>query len=453
MKLPPRIGQLLARAGHHIDNMLRYLPGSTRVHSGMRQAGELVTEDTALTYDAVWACISVISRTMAALPWPVYERSPQGRKEVFGTVSWLLNNQPNPEMSAFSFREALFGHALLWGNGFAEITKDMAGRPAALWLLPPDRVTVQRDRDTGALEYIVRGDDGYATSLPPERVLHLHGLGFDGLVGYSVIRMAAKSMGIGMAQDTFAQAFFQNGTVMGAILEVGSAMSPVQIQQTEDAMNTRHRGPGAAFKVKVAPMGTKVHNPTMPLADAQFLESRKFSAVQVCRWYGVPPHKIADLERSTNNNIEHQGIEFVTEVIVPWARRLEQEADLKLFGARAQGRVYTKFNVNALMRGDSKSRADFYRLMTQMGAMTINEVRGFEDMNGIGSDGDQLLVQLNQTTLEYLVANPGAKAQPAALPADPVEDDEDVDLNSETKQPTNVIRLQALEFIRRHHAS
>lgn len=453
MKLPHRVGQLLAKAGHHIDNMLRYLPGSARVFSPMHQAGELVTEDTALTYDAVWACVSVISRTMAALPWSVYERLPQGRKELFGTVSWLLNTRPNPEMSAFSFRETLFSHALLWGNGYAEITRDMAGRAAALWLLPPDRVTVQRDRGTGALEYIVRGEDGSATSLPPERVLHLHGLGFDGLVGYSVIRMAAKSMGIGMAQDTFAQAFFQNGTVMGAILEVGATMSAPQIQQTEDAMNARHRGPGAAFKIKVAPQGTKVHNPTMPLADAQFLESRKFSAVQVCRWYGVPPHKISDLERSTNNNIEHQGIEFVTETIVPWATRLEQEADIKLFGLRAQGRMYTKFTVNALMRGDTKSRAEFYRLMTQMGAMTINEVRGFEDMNGIGSDGDQLLVQLNQTTLQYLVANPGAKAQPAALSADPLDDDEDADPIDEPSKPTNVIRLQALEFIRKHHAS
>jgi HK97 family phage portal protein len=341
--------------------------------------------------------------------------------------------------------------ALLTGNGYAEISFDMANRPGALCPLMPDSVDPKRNSETGALEYHVRDASGLVEVLPASRVLHIHGLGFDGLRGYSVIHMAAKSIGIGLAQDVFGQAFFQNGTVMGAVLEVGAAMSPTQIQQMEDAMNTRHMGPGAAFKVKVAPQGTKVHNPTMPMTDAQFLESRKFSITEVCRWYGVPPHKVQDLDRSTNNNIEHQGIEFVQDAIVPWAVRLEQEANVKLFGDRAQGRVYTKFTVNALMRGDSKSRAEFYRLMTQMGAMTINEVRAMEDMNSIGPDGDELLVQLNQTTLQRLVEGPPETTTLAAEP-------QDEDLAPE--QPTNVydlsdgvrgnpMRLDRLEFTRK----
>lgn len=445
--------QRITNSASAFVNLVRSHISGLRAFVSQRQAGVLVTEDTALTFAAVWACVSVISRTMAALPWQVFERSTQGggRRQISGTVAWLLNNQPNPEMTAFSFREALVSHALLWGNGFAEIVLDLAGRPSALWLLEPDRTTVCRNPETGALEYHYRVDAGSRTVLQAHQVLHLHGLGFDGLVGYSVVRMAAKSMGIGMAQDQFAQAFFQNGTVMGAVLEVGAAMNANQIKQMEDDMNTRHQGPGAAFRVKVAPVGTKVHNPTMPMTDAQFLEQRKFSTVEVCRWYGVPPHKVADLDRSTNNNIEHQGIEFVTETILPWAVRLEQEGNIKLFGARAQGRVYTKFNVNALMRGDSKSRAEYYKIMMQLGVYTINEVRAMEDENGIGPDGDARLVQLNQTTLEYLVANPGAKA-PAAQPvsgagADP-EPDEDDGGDAPGTKPTNVIRMQALEFIR-----
>jgi len=417
-----------------IRNAMRRQPEVERVYVARRQAGVLVTEDSALTFSAVWACVSVISRTVAALPWHVYEKAEAGRTQLNGTVDWLLNNRPNPEMTAFSFREVLVSHALLWGNGYAEISFDMANRPAALWPLLPDRVDVKRNDETGALEYHVRGGDGTIEILPPGRVLHVHGLGFDGLRGYSVIHMAAKSIGIGLAQDVFGQAFFQNGTVMGAVLEVGASMSPTQIQQMEDSMNARHQGPSAAFKVKVAPTGTKVHNPTMPMTDAQFLESRKFSVTEVCRWYAVPPHKVADLERSTNNNIEHQGIEFVTDAIVPWAVRLEQEANVKLFSERAQGRVYTKFTVNALMRGDAKSRAEFYRLMTQMGAMTINEVRAMEDMNSIGPDGDALLVQLNQTTLERLVEGP-----PETAPAEPPQDD----------TIENVIRMEALEFTRK----
>lgn len=445
---------IFQRTGRRIANIVRQLrPGEARIFQSIRQAGVIVTEDTALTFSAVWACVSLISRTMASLPWGVHERTAHGRHQIHGTVAWLLNNQPNPEMSAFSFRETLVSHALLWGNGYAEIVFDGAGRPAALWPLPPDRTTVQRNQATGELEYKVSTDAGSTVVLPAWRVLHLHGLGFDGLVGYSVIRMAARSIGIGMAQDTFGQAFFQNGTVMGAILEVGAGMNAPQIKQMEDDINSRHRGPGSAFKVKVAPSGTKVHNPTMPMADAEFLSSRKYAATEIARWYGVPPHKIADLERSTNNNIEHQGIEFVQDVVVPWSLRLEQEANLKLFGQRAQGRVYTKLSVNALMRGDSKSRAEYYKTMMQLGVYTINQVLEMEDENGIGPDGDVRLVQLNQTTLEYLVANPGAKA-PAAPVAEEPPNAQDDDPAADPQQPPqrkadNVIRMQALEFIRK----
>ena len=424
-------------------------PNEQRVFMSQRQAGVLVTEDTAMTLAEWWACVSVISRTVAALPWRVYERSTSGKKQVEGAVSWLLNNQPNGEMSAFAFREALIAHALNWGNGFAEIQRDASMRPVALWLLTPDRVCIERDA-AGALVYQVRGDDGLQTTLRAEDVFHLHGLGFDGVSGYSVVRMAARSIGVGIAQDVFSQAFYANGTVMGVVAEVGATMNADQIKSFEAYLGERHGGPGNAFKPKVAPNGTKISPMGMPLTDAQFIESRGLSITMAARWLGVPPHKIADLSRSTNNNIEHQGIEFVSDAIVPWATRLEQEANVKLFGARALGRVYTKLNVNALMRGDAKSRAEFYRTMTQIGAMSINEVRELEDLNGIGPAGDKHLVQLNQTTLEYLVENPGAKAA-AADPKPDMQDapaDPEDDAAPEQKPPTNVIRAQALEWLR-----
>ena len=419
-------------------------PEQTRVYVPYRQAGVSVTADTALTYSAVWACVSVISRTMAMLPWGVYEKTAAGRKPVEGAVDWVLNNRPNPEMTAFSLREALMVHVLTWGNAYCEIMRDMAGRVNELWLIPPDRVTIQRS-PAGSLEYRV-WMDGIEKILPADRVLHIHGLGFDGVSGFSPVRMAARSMGIGMAQDVFSQAFYANGTVFGSLIEMPGNMSPTQIKQAEDAHNEKLRGPDNAFRVRVAPAGTKVHQMSMPLTDAQFLESRKFSVNEICRWYGVPPHKVGDLERSTNNNIEHQGIEFVSDAIVPWCTRLEQEVNSKLFSYRSQGRVYTKIAVNALMRGDATSRANFYRSMTQMGAMSINEVRSLEDMNGIGADGDQLLVQLNQTTLERLVEEP-PEAKPTTPTAEPADDSGDD--AEDPKQPTNVIRMQALEFMRK----
>ncbi len=424
--------------------LFRSRPGESRVYIPQHQGGVLVTEDTAMTLPEWWACVSVISRTVATLPWGVFERTPNGRKLLDGGVSWLLNSQPNPEMTAVSFREALIAHVLNWGNGYAEIQKDLAGRPTALWLMTPDRVCPERDARTGSLRYRVSQPDGQTVFLEPSQVLHVHGLGFDGLVGYSIVQMARRSIGIGIAQDTFGQAFYANGTAFGGTVEVGAGMSPGQIKEMESYLNGVHQGPNKAFKVRVVPQGSKYHNPDMPLTDAQFVESRGLSITAAARWLGVPPHKIADLSRSTNNNIEHQGIEFVTDAIVPWATRLEQEANIKLFSPRAQGRVYTKLLVNALMRGDAKSRAEFYRTMTQIGAMSINEVRELEEMNGIGEAGDQHLVQLNQTTLERLVAEPADPREPGASTPDP----DAADQPAATDQPTNVIRRAALDWWR-----
>ena len=430
---------------HRIKAVFRDRPVQSRVYLSPSQAGVTVTEDTALTYSAWWACVRVVSQTVAALPWGVYEKTDAGRNEIDGTLAWLLNNQPNPEMTAIAFKEALMAHALCWGNGYAEISYDMAGRVANLWLIAPDRVCPERNQETGALQYRVTNGDGSQMILEPWKVFHLHGLGFDGIAGYSPVRMAARSIGLGIAQETFAQAFYANGAAFGTIAALPtSSMSPEQISDAETSLNDKGRGPAKAFTTKVVPQGTTLHNLTMPLQDAQFLESRKHSIPDICRWFGVPPHKVADLERSTNNNIEHQGIEFVTDAIVPWCTRLEQEANVKLIGTRMQGRVYTKLVVAGLMRGDSKARAEYYRTMTQIGALTINQVLALEDMNGIGPAGDSNLVQLNQTTLEWLVENPGAKSSaPAAAdptPADPAEEP--------AKPPTNVIRAQALEWLR-----
>jgi HK97 family phage portal protein len=236
----------------------------------------------------------------------------------------------------------------------------------------------------------------------------------------------------------FGQAFYANGTTFGGFVEVPGTMSPEHIKLMEDSLNEKHGGPERAFKVRVIAQGMKVASPSMPMTDAQFLESRKFSVTEVARWFRVPPHKIADLDRSTNNNIEHQSIEFVTDTVMPWLARLEQEANIKLIGARAAGSVYTKFAVNALMRGDSKARAEFYRAMVSMGAMSINEVRALEELNSVDA-GDEHLVQLNQTTLKRLVEDPPEPKATNPEPAPAVEPD---------PEPDNVIRQRALDFVR-----
>ena len=423
-----------------IKAVFRAQPGEPRIYVSPRQAGVNVTEDTALTYAAVWACVRAISESIAALPWHVYRRTQDGREPVDNTIHWVLNTRPNDDMTAVAWREALLAHALTWGNGYGEILRDGAGRAYQVLLLTPDRVTPKRSED-GELYYAVTNDNGAVRELSPASIFHLHGLSWDGLVGYSPVRMAARSIGLGIAQDVFGQSFFGNGTTFGGLVEVPSNVSAEQMATMEAYLNGKHQGPDKAFKVRIMSAGMKYQNVGMPMTDAQFLESRRFSVTEIARWYRMPPHKIADLERSTNNNIEHQAIEWVTDTLMPWIKRLEDEANIKMFGMRSQGAMYTKIAVNGLMRGDAASRAQYYRTMTQIGAMTINEVRALEELNGIGPPGDEQLVQLNQTTLEKLVADPpeskSSSSEPAPQPEPAPED-----------SPSNVIRAEGLAFWR-----
>ncbi len=433
-------------------NLLRRVrqdPGQPRIYVSHRQAGVVVDEDTALTYSAVWACVRVISESIAALPWHVYRSANGDTQRADGAIAWLLGTQPNPEMTAFAWRETILAHALTWGNGYSEIVRDMAGRPAELQLLTPDRVTPKRD-DAGRLFYRYCADDGTERDIDPRNIFHLHGLGWDGLVGYSPVRLAARSIGLGIAQDAFGQAFYANGTVFGGMVEIPGTMKKEDIRATEEYLNERHRGPDNAFRIKVAPLGSKYSNAGMPMTDAQFLESRRFSVNDVARWYRVPPHKIGDLERSTNNNIEHQAIEFVTDTLMPWIKRLEDEANVKLFGARAQGAMYSKISASAMMRGDSKTRAEFYRTMTQIGVMTINEVRALEELNSLGDIGDTPLVQTNQTTLERLVKEPEPKLAEPVAPDQPADTSATDPQHSDAMSPGNVIRREALSYWRQH---
>lgn len=389
-----------------------------------KQAGVVVSTESALTFAAVWACVRVISESLAALPWRVHRVTRDG-SEPFPDhpVDWLLHFAPNPEMTAFSFRETAASHMLLWGNAYAEVVRDLGGRPTALYLIEPHRVQVQRNRD-GVLEYLISNEAQSPTILPAANVLHWHGLSYDGLIGYSPIHLAARSIGVGMAQDEFAASYFGNGTIVGAVLKVPGSLSAEQIAQAEGHFNAKHQGPDKSFGVRIAHSGMEFQQLSMPMTDAQFLESRKFSVQEIARWFRVPPHKIADLDRATFSNIEHLDIEFARDTLTPWACRLEQETNLKLFGRNSQGKVYTRLNMNALMRGDSKARAEYYRVMLTTGVMSINEIRALEEMNSIGKPGDQHLVQINQTTLERIGETPPkpAPSQPAVDP-EPLPDD------------------------------
>jgi len=342
-----------------------------------------------------------------------------GRKEVVAThnVDRLIHRRPNPEMSAFAFRETMMTWALTWGNGYAEIERDSANRPVALWPISPDRVEVKRD-DNDRPVYEISNGRGDKTYLPADKMFHLHGLGFDGSVGYSVINLARRSIGLGMAAEQFGASFFQNGTVTNLKIEHPAALGEQAFKNLKDSLQSWLRGPKNSFHPLIVEEGMKVTPLSMPMEDAQFLETRQFQTEEIARWFGLPPHKLQSLDKATFSNIEQQSIEVVTDALLPWAVRLEQEADYKLFSQR--GNFYTKLNLNSLLRGDTAARATFYREMWNLGVFSVNEIRELEDMNPV-ANGDKRFVQLNMTTLDKAGEEP--VTPPVTQPEEPDEDE------------------------------
>lgn len=394
--------------------------GPRTVQVPLIRAGMHVDHDMAMTYSAVYSAVRVIAETIGMLPWRAMRRAPDGRRihASSSPVEFVLNRQPNPEMTPMVFRTNLLAHALLWGNGYAEIVRDNAGRVAELWPLIPDTVEVKRDRDTGERYYRITPYNGAAAELEQRDVFHLQGLGFDGMQGYSVVSLMAKSIGLGLAAEEFGSSLFGNGAMPNSVLKHPGKLGPEAHERLAKSVKDQYSGASNAFRTMILEEGMSWESVGVPPEDAQFLETRKFQVAEIARWFRVPPHKLADLDRATFSNIEHQAREFVTEALMPWITRLEQEADKKLFAPRNAGNMYTKIAANGLMRGDSQARAEFYQKMANLGVFSVNDIRELEDLDPIGPEGDKRLVQINQTTLEKIGEEPVQPTEPAQVMQD-----------------------------------
>lgn len=372
-------------------------------------AGVSITPDLALRNSVVWACLRYLTQSVAQLPWRVLEVIEANRvttKFADFEAQWrpnhpvdtLLGREPNREMASFSFRETMLGWSLLWGNAFAEIQRDGSNRPVALWPLHPSRVTIDRDAE-GVLFYEVSGERGPQVRLRQEDVFHVHGFG-DGPIGYNVVQYAAQSIGLAAAQELFGAAFFGNGAHMGGFLIAPGQMGNPAVKNLLDSVNSRHRGPQKAHGWHVLDAGFEVKETSFNPKDSQAIEARQNQVEEITRWFGVPPHKVQHLLRSTFNNVEHQSIEAVVDSIAPWVTRFEQEADRKLFLSGERPRHFTKMSLAGLLRGDVAARAAFYQSMRNMGVLSVNEIRAAEGMNAIGPEGDIRVMQGQYMTLQ-----------------------------------------------------
>ena len=383
---------------------------------GRTTSGKPVNERTAMQTTAVYACVRILAEAVASLPLHVYEYQDDGGKKLVHDhpLYYLLHDEPNPEMTSFVFRETLMSHLLIWGNAYAQIIRDGAGRVLGMYPLLPDKMEVQRD-DKGNIYYVYsRNSDENPTfkeygniKLKAEDVLHIPGLGFDGLIGYSPIAMAKNAVGMTLACEEYGASFFANGANPGGVLEhPGVLKDPSKVRES---WNSVYRGVSNAHKIAVLEEGMKYQQIGIPPEEAQFLETRKFQINEIARLYRIPPHMVGDLDKSSFSNIEQQSLEFVKYTLDPWVIRWEQSLQRSLLLPGEKGKYFIKLNVDGLLRGDYQSRMNGYAVGRQNGWFSANDIREMENMNPIPDEEGGNLYLINGAMTKLADAGAFAK--------------------------------------------
>lgn len=388
-----------------IDN--RTVGSSYSFYMGGSSAGKNVNERSAMQMTAVYSCVRILAEAVAGLPLHLYRYKENGGKEraIDNNLYHLLHDEPNKEMSSFIFRETLMTHLLLWGNAYAQIIRNGKGEVVALYPLMPNKMQVDRD-ENGELYYIyTRSSDeaktmeGVTVCLTPRDVLHIPGLGFDGLVGYSPIAMAKNAIGLAIATEEYGAKFFANGAAPSGVLEhPGTIKDPSRLREN---WNSTFGGSANSGKVAVLEEGMKYTPISISPEQAQFLETRKFQIDEIARIFRVPPHMVGDLEKSSFSNIEQQSLEFVKYTLDPWVIRWEQSLSRALLNEDEKRKYFFKFNLEGLLRGDYESRMSGYAVARQNGWMSANDIRELENMDKIPAEdgGDLYLINGNMLPL------------------------------------------------------
>ncbi len=423
---------------------------------GGSTSGKRVNERTSMQMTAVYSCVRILSEAVAGLPLHLYQYTDSGGKEkaVEHPLYFLLHDEPNPEMTSFVFRETLMTHLLLWGNAYSQIIRNGKGEVIALYPLMPDRMTVERDTE-GRLyySYLVGSDDaptmkGSTVTLSPSDVLHIPGLGFDGLVGYSPIAMAKNAIGMAIACEEYGAKFFANGAQPSGVLEhPGTLKDPSRVRES---WQSTFGGSQNANKVAVLEEGMKYTPISISPEQAQFLETRKFQINEIARIFRVPPHMVGDLEKSSFSNIEQQSLEFVKYTLDPWVSRWEQSIVRSLLTAEEKKQYFVKFNVDGLLRGDYQSRMAGYATARQNGWMSANDIRELENLDRIPEElgGNLYLINGNMTKL----ADAGIFAKEASAQNGKEESDESEEvLELEESEEPGAGKDRADTGTERHH--
>lgn len=391
-------------------------PGLIRLFGGRNsKSGIEVDDESALSSTAMFAGVRFLAENMASVPLKLYRREGRGKEALRDDPRWqLLQMAPNPEQTAMEFREMLMGFVVTSGNAYAEIVEGRDGIAESLWPMVPWRVRPKRN-DQGRLTYWVkRPGDEVEVPLPPERVLHFRGFSRNGILGDDVIFRMREALGLTIAAERSAAAFFGHGAQPSGVLQTDEALSEKAYDRLTKERDAIHGGVDNWHRLAILEEGIKWHQISTDPEKAQLIETRKFQVTEVSRILNLPPHVLKDLERSTFSNIEHQGLELVMYTLRPWSVRLEQVYEMRLLLPRERRTHLIRHNLGGFLRGDLKAQSDYFSTGRQNGWLSANDVREDLDMNGIGPQGDVYWAPINMLPADQFAT--------AGLPAREDED-------------------------------
>lgn len=409
------------------DPMLNRLFGSGYTAS----SGIQVTPENAFTFSAVYSAVNQISSDIAKLPLNLHKKRQDGGSDLYAEspLFKLLKLEPNPEMGSMVFRRTILAHALTLKGGFAEIERDNAARPKALWLLTPDRVEPKRrervDGTLGPLEYLLDGK----TWIPDHNMLHIHGLGYDGYSGYGVIDKARQAIGLALAAERFGGQYFSRGTQFGGWLETDKDIDEDQKKEIVGNIKEFQNAQDSAFRILVTEVGHKFHQFSNKPSDSQMDELRVRQVEEVARFFRIPPYRLGVNTPGTVSyaSVEAANLDYYTGCLMDWIKLVEEEWTRKLISGLEWKQQYIKHNVNAWLRGDTKSRHESYALLLDRGVYNADHVLELEDLNPQPA-GQGKLFLVNSTMVPKDKLSEAADARIAAdkakaNPPEPTEKD------------------------------
>lgn len=374
------------------------------------QSGERVDDESAMKLSAVWRCLQIISGDIKALPWAVYEK--QGKKRTRRTdhvVDYLLSTEPNPEMDSATFRETMQLNRELKGNAYAEIERDWLGDPKALWLLNPDQITPKRNAQGGLYyEFQDSSNPRMGTrQLKPENVLHIKGMSFDGITGLSTIKYAKETIGAGLAMVKTGNSLLGNGLRPSVVFSHPGKLDVMVRNNLKASIAALYQGSANTGRPILLEEGLKVDKWSITPEEAQFLQSKEYNIQDIARWFGIKTYKLGILSRETHTNIFQNAKEHIEECILPRCVSWEMEVKRKMFRADERANLYSKFDFNAMLRGDPAQRAEFYKALSGLGAYSINDILEKEDDDPLPDEiGNMRLVPMNMESLQNKLNKP-----------------------------------------------